>query len=350
MRKFQSSIVIFLLSFIIPVLVMGQVDTKDTKFVGQPAISQNHIAFVYAGDLWVSDHEGRNVKRLTSDEGIESLPRFSPDGNLIAFSAQYDGNTDVFIVPVEGGIPQRLTWHPGSDYVCDFTPDGKAVLFMSQRHVFTRRYLQLFTVPLSGGLPTSIKIPHAADATYSPDGTRLAYNPNYEVFRQWKNYRGGTVSTIWLYTFSDQSVVKIPQPQGRCNDIDPMWIGDKLYFLSDRNGEFNLFEYDIATEKIEQLTQLTDFPILRAEHFKNKIVYEQGGHLHMFDLATNQSDKLTIGIATDLPELRERYINGKDYIPFGSLSPSGARAVFEMRGEVITLPAKKGDPPKMAAA
>ena len=256
MKKLLYS-VLFVLVFTtaLPVFLFGTIDIKDTKFLSQPTISENHIAFVYAGDLWVADSDGKNVRRLTSDDGIESSPVFSPNGKLIAFSAQYDGNTDVYIVPVEGGIPKRLTWHPGSDRVRGFTPDGSAVLFISARNVFTRRYTQLFTVPINGGFPKSLKIPNAYKATYSPDGKRLAYNPLGERFRQWKNYRGGTVSTIWLYTFSNHSVEKIPKPDGRCNDIDAMWIGDKIYFLSDRNGEFNLFHYDISSKKINQLTE-----------------------------------------------------------------------------------------------
>ncbi|MCK4445822.1 MAG: PD40 domain-containing protein, partial [Candidatus Marinimicrobia bacterium] len=327
-----------------PMVVMGEIDIIDTKLLSQPSISKNHIAFVYAGDLWISDIDGNNVRRLTSDEGIESNPVFSPDGKLIAFSAQYDGNTDVFIIPVKGGVPKRLTWHPGSDNVCGFTPDGSAVLFSSPRHVFTRRYTQLFTVSIQGGLPISLKIPYASRATYSPDGKRLAYNPLSERFRQWKNYRGGTVSTIWLYTFSDHSVVKIPQPEGRCNDVNPMWIGDKVFFLSDRNGEFNLFQYDINSKNIEQLTIFADFPILSASIFDKQIVFEQAGHLHVYDILNSQSEKLTIGVATDLPELRARYVKGPDYIRSASISPSGARAVFDFRGEIITVPAEKGDP------
>jgi len=344
MKKLYSSVLLVLVFIVCPMIVTGEIDIKDTKFLSQPSISKNQIAFVYAGDLWISDIYGNNVRRLTSDEGIESNAVFSPDGKLIVFSAQYDGNTDVFIIPVEGGVPKRLTWHPGYDNVCGFTPDGSAVLFSSPRHVFTRRHTQLFTVSIQGDLPISLKIPYASNATYSPDGKRLAYNPLSESFRQWKNYRGGTVSTIWLYTFSDHSVVKIPQPEGRCNDVNPMWIGDKVYFLSDRNGEFNLFQYDINSKNIEQLTIFADFPILSASIFNKQIVFEQAGHLHIFDLLNNQREKLTIGVATDLPELRARYIKGPDYIRSASISPSGARAVFDFRGEIITVPAEKGDP------
>jgi tricorn protease len=345
MKKVLYSVLIILLfTTALPVSLFGAIDIKDTKFLSQPAIKNNHIAFVYAGDLWVADSDGKNVRRLTSDDGIESNPVFSPNGKLIAFSAEYDGNTDVFIVPVEGGIPKRLTWHPGFDIVRGFTPDGSAVLFISPRNVFTRRYTQLFTVPIKGGFPESLKIPNAYKATYSPDGKRLAYNPLGERFRQWKNYRGGTVSTLWLYTFSDHSVVKIPQPEGRCNDIDPMWIGDKIYFLSDRNGEFNLFHYDINSKEINQLTNFADFPIIDASAGDNKIIFEQAGHLHIFDLATNQTKKLAIGVATDLSELRPRYLKGSRYIRSGWISPSGARAVIDFRGEIITVPAEKGDP------
>ncbi|MBN2091091.1 PD40 domain-containing protein [candidate division KSB1 bacterium] len=338
--------VLFVLVFTaaVPIFLFGAIDINDTKFLSQPAICENHIAFVYAGDLWVADSDGKNVRRLTSDDGIESNPVFSPNRKLIAFSAEYDGNTDVFIVPIEGGVPKRLTWHPGFDIVRGFTPDGSAVLFISGRNVFTNRYTQLFTVPIDGGFPESLKIPNAYKATYSPDGKKLAYNPLGERFRQWKNYRGGTVSRIWLYMFSDHSVEKLPQPEGRCNDIDAMWIGNHIYFLSDRNGEFNLFHYDINSKEIKQLTNFSDFPIIDASAGDNKIIFEQAGHLHIFDLATNQSKKLTIGVATDLLELRPRYVKGARYIRSAGISPSGARAVIDFRGEIITVPEEKGDP------
>ncbi|MCK4264568.1 MAG: PD40 domain-containing protein, partial [Candidatus Aminicenantes bacterium] len=341
MRKyFYSNLFILILIFILPVLMAGEIDIKDTKLLSQPAVSKTHTAFVYAGDLWVSDINGQGVRRLTSDKGIESNPIFSPDGRLIAFSAQYDGNTDVFIVPVEGGIPKRLTWHPGGDSVRGFTPDGLSVLFISPRSVFTRRYTQLFTVDIEGGFPEPLKIPNAYKAAYSPDGTRMAYTPLSEPFHQWKRYRGGRVTTIWLYKFSDHSVEKIPQPEGRCNDTDPMWIEDKIYFRSDRNGEFNLFHFNPNSKEIKQLTQHADFPVLSASAGGGKIIYEQGAHLHIFDPSQAQSTRLRIGVAADLLELRPRYIKGARYFRNASISPSGARAVFEFRGEIVTIPAE----------
>jgi len=172
----------------------------------------------------------------------------------------------------------------------------------------------------------------------------MAYTPFSEPFRQWKHYRGGTVSTIWLYTFSDHSVEKIPQPEGRCNDTDPMWTGDKIYFRSDRNGEFNLFSFDLKSKEIKQLTSHNDFPVLSASSGGGKIIYEQAGHLHIYDPAQKRSAKLTIGVAADLIEVRPRYVKGFRYIRNANISPSGARAVLEFRGEIITVPAEKGDP------
>jgi len=319
-------------------------DLKDTRLLSQPAICQDAIAFVYAGDLWTAEKDGSLARRLTSHQGMESNPVFSPDGRYIAFDAQYDGNRDVFIIPSEGGVPKRLTWHPGSDQVRGFTPDGGAVLFISPRSVFTMRYSQLFTIPVKGGFPEKLAIPNVYRAAFSPDGKRMAYIPFSEPFHQWKRYRGGTHSVIWLYTFKDFSAEKIPQPEGRCNDTDPMWIGDKVYFRSDRNGEFNLYSYDIKSKKMEQLTWFTDFPIIKASSGNGKIIFENSGYLHTFDLDTGKSSKLTIGIATDLKEVRPRFVKGGRYVRSADLSPSGSRAVFGYRGEIVTVPAKKGDP------
>jgi len=342
-------------------------DPVDTRLLAEPAISATHIAFTYAGDLWSARIDGSDARRLTTHPGEESRPRFSPDGRWIAFSGQYDGNTDVFIVPVEGGIPRRLTWHPGADVVQDWTPDGMGVLFTSGRAVHTNRYTQLFVVPVDGGMPDQLPIPYAAKATYSPDGSHIAYLPIGERFREWKNYRGGTHSRLWLYDVADHSVVEIPQPEGRANDTDPMWFSGKVYFLSDRNGEFNLFSYEpvagdgggapgvIGSGRVEQLTFHDDFPILAASHGDGKIIYEQAGYLHVFDPANPTAahaegasgptgTKLTVGVPADLLEVRERWVSGARYIRDSGISPTGQRAVFEFRGDIFTVPAEKGSP------
>jgi tricorn protease len=320
------------------------IDTKNTRMMAQPAISADRIAFIYAEDLWVANIDGTNPKRLTVDEGVESNPCFSPDGRLIAFSAQYDGNTDVFVIPAEGGVPVRLTWHPGYDVARGFTPDGGSVLFMSQRYAFTNRYSQLYTVNVKGGFPEKLKIPNAYNACYSSDGKSMAYTPLSPAYQQWKNYRGGRISTIWIYSFTDNSVTKITQPKEGCNDDNPMWIGNSVYFISDRNGEFNLFSYDITNKEIKQLTSFTNFPIIKASNGNNQIVFEQEGYLHIFDINSNSEKKLTVGIAADLLELRPRFVQGTNNIRSADISPAGSRVVFDFRGEIITLPAEKGDP------
>ncbi len=319
-------------------------DIHDTCLLSQPAISAKHIAFIYADDLWIADRDGKNVRRLTTDTGVESHPVFSPDGKTIAFSAQYDGNTDAFTISIEGGAPKRLTWHPGPDTVRGFTPGGKEVVFSSPRHVFTNRYTQLFTVPLAGGMPTQLAIPNGVQAAFSPDGERIAYTPIADRSNQWKHYRGGTASRIWIYRKSDHEVEQIPQPQGRCNDLDPQWIGDVVYFRSDREGEYNLFGYDTKTKKIAQYTHYDDFPVADVGAGAGVVIYEQAGYLHVHDPATNKETRLKIGVATDLLEARPRYVKGAKYIRNAAISPSGARAAFEFRGEIVTVPVEKGDP------
>ena len=318
------------------------IDTKDTRFLAQPAISQTRIAFIYANNLWVADLDGQNPRQLTTDIGVENNAVFSPDGKWIAFSAQYEGNMDVYIVSAEGGIPKRLTWHPGYDLVQGFAPDGASVYFVSTRAMATPGSVKLYRVPVGGGFPEEFKIPSIFRAALSPDGQTIAYNPLMDAFDQWKHYRGGRVSEIWILRVSDYSVEKIPQPQGRSNDIQAMWLGDKIYFLSDRNGEFNLFSFDRKTKETKQQTNFSDFPILNASAGAGKIIFEQAGYLHLFDPQTAKSTRLTIGLAADLLELRPRYVRGP-WVRSGSLSPSGARAVFEFRGEIVTVPAEKGD-------
>jgi tricorn protease len=346
MKRFLAGVAIASACGLAAARPAAAIDLQDTRLLTQPAISARHVLFVYAGDLWICDLNGQNVRRLTSDAGAESNPVFSPDGKLVAFSGQYDGNTDVFVMPAEGGTPSRLTWHPGNDTVQAFTPDGTSVLFTSPRAAFNNRYNQLYTVPVKGGAEAALPIPHAYRATYAPDGKQLAYNPLSPAHLQWKNYRGGTVSKIHLYRASDHAVEKVPQPAGRANDVDPMWGGDAVYFRSDRNGEFNLFSYDTKSKAIVQLTKHEDFPVLNAAASAtgDRIVYEQAGYLHLFDPKSRQSTRMKIGVAADLVELRPRFVKGPQYIRAASLSPSGARAAFEFRGEIVTVPAEKGDP------
>ncbi len=344
MKKiFFSFSILLVFCLVISLPTLKGVNTNNTKMLTHPAVSQNNIAFVYANDLWTADLQGSNLRRLTSHKGIESDPVFSPDGKWIAFSGEYDGNRDVYLIPSQGGIPKRLTWHPGSDTVRAFTLEGKSVLFMSSRFSSTRGRSQLFKVSVKGNMPVQEEIPYAYKAVYSPDGKKMAFTPFGEVFLQWKLYRGGTFSRIWVITLSDSSIEKIPQPEGRCNDTDPMWIDNKIYFRSDRKGEFNLFSFNTETKKLNQLTHFEDFPILNASSSKEKIIFEQAGSLHFFDISNKTVNDLSIGIATDLMELRPRYVKGSKYIRNADISPTGARALFEFRGEIVSFPAEKGD-------
>ncbi len=343
MNTFRHCTSFMLAIFFAAGTMANNIDTKDTRMLQQPAISADHIAFIYAEDLWVANLDGSQPRRLTVDEGIESNPVFSPDGKTIAFNGQYDGNTDVYVIPVEGGIPKRLTWHPAADLVRGFSPDGKSVLFISQRALFTNRYFQLFTVPVTGGPATQLEIPNAYYADYSPDAKYIAYVPTPDQFKQWKHYRGGGISRIWQFSFADKSIVKLPQPDGGCNDVQPNWVGNTIYFRSDRNGEFNLFAYDVPSKQTKQVTDFKDFPVLNISAGNGKIIFEQSGYLHIYDPATASSKKLTIGIAADLLELRPRFTKGTKNIRSADISPTGARAVFDFRGEIVTVPAEKGD-------
>jgi tricorn protease len=323
--------------------VSAQPDPNDTRLLTQPAVSAKNIAFIYAEDLWVADLDGKNPRRLTTDLGLESNPVFSPDGVTIAFSAQYDGNTDVYTIPVTGGVPTRLTSHPSPDIVRGFTPDGKNVLFSSPRHVYSNRYSQLFTVPLAGGMPTQLPIPWGFEAAYSPDGDFIAYTPVRDATPQWKHYRGGTHSRIWIYNVKTHDVVEIPQPKDRCNDLDPNWIGHTIYFRSDRAGEYNVFSYDTDSKEMKQVTRFTDFPVLDINTDGKTLIFEQAGYLHTMTTPMTVSTRLKVGIAIDNPEARPRFAKGSKYVRDVSISPSGSRVAAEFRGEIVTVPAEKGD-------
>ncbi|HRQ65272.1 MAG TPA: DPP IV N-terminal domain-containing protein, partial [Xanthomonadaceae bacterium] len=259
-------------------------DPADTRLLGSPANGGDRIAFVYDNDLWLTSREGGSARRITQAAGMEREPVFSPDGRWLAFSANYDDNVDVYVMPAEGGPARRLTWHPGADVVRGFTPDSAAVLFQSGRSVHTNRHTQLFTVPVEGGVPTRLPIPNGSKAAISPDGSRIAYTPLGDRFAQWKNYRGGTQSRIWIMRFDDQSVQEVPKPAGGSNDTDPLWMGEALVFNSDRDGEFNLYRFDPASNRVEALTRFDDFPVRSPSvHADGSLVFEHGGWLYRLD-------------------------------------------------------------------
>jgi tricorn protease len=313
----------------------------DTPLLAQrPSLNRAQIVFAFAGDLWLTGRDGGPARRLTSGVGIETDPCFSPDGALVAFTGQYDGNTDVFVVPAEGGVPRRLTHHPAPDEVLGWTPDGKRILFRSPRTSFIG-IPAFYTVGVDGGFPEELPLPTGVSASFSPDGKRLACVPTMQWQSSWKRYRGGQTTPVWIVSLDSLAVEKIPRDNS--NDSNPMWVGDKVYFLSDRNGPVALFAYDLATKKVTQALPNTGLDFKSASAGPGGIVVEQFGALRLFDPASGQARPVPVTLDGDLPEVRPRYVKAGDRIAAGAISPNGARAVFEARGEILTVPAEKGD-------
>jgi tricorn protease len=319
---------------------VGNAQSSPGLFLQRPTLSRTQIVFSYAGDLWSVPREGGDAKRLTIGAGIETNPAFSPDGSMIAFSGEYDGNVDVFVMPAAGGVPKRLTWHPAPDAVLGWTPDGKRVLFASSRTSYSF-FAQLFTVDLEGHFPEKVDLPMGFEAAYSPDGSQLAYVPMTRAFTAWKRYRGGQTTPIWIATLANGKVVKIPRENS--NDFNPIWAGDKVYFLSDRNGPVTLFCYDPKTGQAKQLIENHGFDFKSANAAGDTIVYEQFGALGLYDLKTGKAKPVEVHIAADLMELRPHMMDLGKRLRNAHISPTGARAVFEARGEILTVPAEKGD-------
>ncbi len=318
------------------------VDSHDTLLLAQPDISERNITFVYDGDVWVANRDGSAAYRLTTAEGQESLPHFSPDGASIAFSGNYDGNIDVYVVPIGGGSPKRLTWHSADDLVEGFDHRGR-VVFSSQRDVQTARDVHLFAIDPTAALPERLPIPRGVDADISPDGRTIAYAQTPPQ-AQWKAYRGGTVSRIALMSFADHGLKRVAQPPSRCNDVNPMWIDGKVYFASDRNGEFNLHSFDPASSEVRQVTSYQDFPVVNANVGAGKVIFEQAGHLRVFDPATSNTTTLRVAVASDLRETRPRRVSNVDYVRSIAPSPDLGHVALEYRGEIVTVPAQKGAP------
>ena len=316
--------------------------------VQKPAMNKTEIVFSYSGDLWHVGREGGIASRLTSGPGFESDASFSPDGKTLAFTGEYDGNVDVFTVPASGGIPKRVTFHPDADRVVGWTPDGTRILFRSNR-LSQSRYTQLYTVPAEGGLPEVLPLPMGCMGAYSPDGKRMLYAPldggqfapGFTNFVAWKRYRGGSASYLWMLNLGDLATVKVPRTDS--NDIYPMWIGEKTYFLSDRNGPMTLFSYDPQSRKVTELVRNTGKDLMSASAGPGGIVYEQFGQVHIYDIASGKERTVPIEIAADLTEVRPHFQNIARELRNAAISPTGMRAVFEAHGEVLTVPAEKGE-------
>jgi tricorn protease len=320
---------------------LGFGQTDKPLLMREPTLSKTHIAFVYAGDLWIVSREGGEATRLTTGVGTETAPCFSPDGSMIAFTGEYDGNVDVYLMPATGGVPKRLTYHPGTDRVAGWTPDGKRVLFVSGRDSESGRTARLFTIAIDGVFPTEVPLPMGYEGSYSADGSRLAYVPLPRAFQAWKRYRGGRATPVWIANLADSFVERVPRDNS--NDFNPMWVGNKVYFLSDRNGPITLFAYDTTTKRVSQLIANGGLDIKSASAGPDALVYEQFGSLNLFDLKSGKTKKLNITVTGDMLAVRPKYERVGSRIMNVALSPTGVRAVFEARGEILTVPAEKGD-------
>lgn len=324
-------------------LLSAALSAKETRLVRNPAISENNIAFVYAGDIWLANVDGSNPMRLTSFPSVESNPKFSPDGKMISFSANYDGNTDVYVISIDGGQPQRLTWHPGADLARGWTPDGKNVLFLSGRENAPYSMPdQMFKVSVKGGaMPVRFVVPRINRGSFSPDAKQLVYQMVRPWENEWRNYRGGQNKPLRIIDLNNLKYKNIPWDNS--NDKDPVWIEDKIYFLSDRDYGMNIWCYDSKTDDLKQVTHYKEFDCKNLEAGGGKLIYEYGGYLYTMDTKGGEPEKLSVSVKGDFAWMRPQWKNVSRYITNAAISPTGKRAVISARGEIFTVPAKKGD-------
>ncbi len=330
----RSSLAILAL-FVLPALL-----TAQTRLLHQPDVSARYVAFEYGGDIWLAPRDGGEARRVTSSPTVERDPHFSPDGKWLAFTGGYGGNADVYVVGVDSGAPRRLTWHPGPDLVRGWTPDGRNIVFMSPRISVPDAEPRLWTVPVEGGFPTVMAVPQADAGAVSPDGSSLAY----QMVRPWesemRNYRGGQNQPIRVLDLKTYAMQKLPWAGSR--DQQPVWLGSTIYFISDRDWTNNVWSYDTQTKALKQITHFKDFEVESVNAGAGAVVYEQAGDIHLFDPASGADRKLAIHVAGDFPWAMPHTVEVAKALTAPQLSPTGVRALFEARGEVLTVPTDKG--------
>ncbi|SNR15379.1 S41 family peptidase [Tenacibaculum jejuense] len=316
-------------------------NSQGTRLLRQPTLSQNDVVFVYANDLWKASLNGGDAVRLTSHEGYEFNPHFSKDGKMIAFTAQYDGNIDVYVIPSEGGEPKRLTYHPAGDFVQGWTPDNK-ILFRSGRESRPTQTSKFFTVSPKGEMPTAIEIPRAAYGEISADGKYIAYTPITSWDAEWRNYRGGQAMPIWIVNLKTKALQTTPQ-KDKERHLDPVWHKGIVYYLSERDYTSNIWSYDTKTKQERQITFHKKFDVKSLDANTNGIVYEQGGYIHFLNPETKATRQIKINVKGDLNYSRTRWMNvsGRS-LTNPNVSPKGKRAIFEHRGEIFTVPKENG--------
>ncbi len=334
--------------FIVTISLLAQDEARLLRF---PTIHDNQVVFSYAGDLYTVDKDGGTARKLTNHDGYEMFAKFSPDGKNIAFTGQYDGNTEVYLIPAQGGIPERLTYtatlgrddlgdRMGPNNIVMTWKNNDDIIFRSRKQSFNSFKGQLFSIPKDGGMSQELPFSVGGWCSYSPDQSKIAYNRVFREFRTWKYYKGGMADDIWVFDFNTGETINITSNENQ--DIFPMWHGDKIYYLSDRDRTMNLFVYDVNTRETTKVTDYTNYDIKFPSLGDEAIIYENGGFLYTYDLNNGEIKKVEVQIANDLLTSRSQFKDASKNITSYEVSPDGKRAVFSARGDIFTVPAKSG--------
>jgi len=349
MKRIQNIIFVTAILILLPFLAFAQDEARLLRF---PATHGNQVVFSYAGDLYTVPVSGGMARKLTSDPGYEMFSHFSPDGKTIAFTAQYDGNTEIYTIPSQGGVPARLTITAtlGRDDISDrmgpnnivmgWTPDGKSIIYRSRKQTFNDFIGQLFTVPVTGGMSQELPLPAGGFCSYSADGKQLAYNRVFREFRTWKYYKGGMADDIWIYDFTSKTTRNITN--NKAQDLFPMWFGDEIYFCSDRDRTMNLFCYNQKTNQTRKVTNYTEYDIKFPSACDNRITFENGGYIYIFDIRTQTTTKVQVQIADDFNTSRNELKDATRFMGSVNPSPDGNRIVVTARGDIFSVPVKEG--------
>ncbi|TKC12835.1 peptidase S41 [Pedobacter polaris] len=323
---------------------VANAQNNETLLLRSPAISSNNLAFVYGGDIWISDLNGSNPRRLTVNPAVEQAPVFSPNGKFIAFTGNYDGNNDIYIIPVEGGAPKRVTYHPNGDLVKGWLSNDE-LYFTSTREYNYALTSRMHRIKVDGTDEKPLPMPEAVQGSPSADQRYWAYTKNTDPSDRsnvaFKRYRGGGMPNVWIFDTNTKEIEIIPGSNS--NNVKPQWIGNKVYFLSDKDLTLNLYSYDVKSKKVDKLTSFKDFDIKSLLAGNGKLAFEQGGKIHIFDPAINKENTVSISIQADAPYKRVNYKDLANDVRNFDISPKGVRALFESRGEIFTVPKEKGD-------
>ncbi|MGH9361276.1 MAG: S41 family peptidase, partial [Thermoanaerobaculia bacterium] len=355
MRKALSLLAALLLAPL--ALAAQEASPAETRLLRYPDVHRDTIAFVYAGDVWTVPAAGGTARRLTSHPGEELFPKFSPDGQTIAFTGQYGGTRQVFTIPVAGGAPRQLTFYNDvgripprggvDNQVLGWTPDGKHVLFNAHRTPWSDRISRPHKVPAAGGMEEPLAIPEGGTGTLSPDGSKYVYTPVMREFRTWKRHRGGRAQDVWIYDLASDTAERITDFAG--TDNQPVWVGDTIYFTSDRTNRLQLYAWSAARRTPRRVTDHDRYDVLWPSGGPDSLVYENGGWLYLFDPRTESSRQVPVRVDGDFPQTVPYFRKVKEDVQSWAVSPAGKRALFGARGEVFTVPAKEGEPRNLTA-